>query len=107
MARHALALAGLVLGMATAAEATLCQGTPQPTIMDICQTGWICTGDGWIERYAPAGTACDDGDACTSSDVCNGGNVCSGTMQPPGAPAPITASPTTSTTGSYTVVRAS
>ena len=80
---------------------------PQPTSLDTCQSRWVCDlADGeWVPIYydASANQPCSDGDACTSNDVCRGGNVCSGTMQPPGAPAPITASPTTSTTGSYTI----
>src|SRR4051812_19179399 len=67
--------------------AVTCQGMPQPTQMDICQSRWVCTGDGWVEVYYAAGTACNDNDACTSSDVCNGGNFCSGTLtSPPGVP---------------------
>lgn len=98
------ATALLILFHSRPAWSVTCQGVQQPTTLETCQSGWLCTGDGWVERYYAAGShSCNDGDACTTNDLCQGGNVCRGTLScVPGVPGPM-GGPSTNTTGSYTV----
>jgi RHS repeat-associated protein len=67
--------------MAPAAQATLCDGVQQPPISSTCQSGWLCTVDGWVERYytTSQNISCDDGNACTYGDKCVDGGGCVGT----------------------------
>src|SRR4051794_18778020 len=108
MVRNALgvAVAALVVLVGAPVHAQTCNGTRMPTRRDRCQSGWLCTGDGWIEQYydPSANASCSDGDACTTGDVCRGGTSCSGILTVvPGVPGPMTGPSGQNTTGSYAI----